>query len=126
VTKPHHRRTARVTVEACLTLAIDQMVRRRILQPGGRTRGTMTWNDEHGVVSSVSYQADMTNPSACWLRLIFTTGHRRQVDQRIPLAMTYPRFGGSRCWFVDGGQRAFCSCHGLVIRFGVGEHMFDL
>jgi hypothetical protein len=53
----------------------------------------------------------MTKPSGSWLRLIFSTpdvrtGHpRRQVDQRIPLTTTFPHLGGSRLWFVDGGQR---------------------
>jgi|SRR5580704_1433066 hypothetical protein len=98
-------------VQQCLTLDIDQMVRRRILQPGSRTRGTMSWNDEHGrVLSSISYQADVTNPSDSWLRLIFSTpdvrtGQPRLVDQRIPLTMTHPYLGGERWWFVDGGCR---------------------
>jgi hypothetical protein len=83
------RRPGRPTVEASLTLNVDLMLQRRVLAPGSRTRGVMNWTNPKGeVTSSVSYEADMTDPANSWLRLRFSTpdpltGQRRQVDQRV-------------------------------------------
>ncbi len=107
-------------VEACLTLDIDQMVCRRILQPGARTRGVMSWNDQHGrVVSSISYWADLVDAGTSWLRFLFKTpdvrtGQPRQVDQRVPLTTINPYLGGERWWF-----HIFDSC-AYALRYDTG------
>jgi hypothetical protein len=103
-------RARRQFVESCLTLDVGQLLRRGVLAPGSRTRGVISWLGPTGeVASSVSYEADMVDPNRSWLRLRFSTplpnGPRRQVDQRVALSTTRPRFGGVRWWFVDGTER---------------------
>lgn len=100
----------RPTAEHALTLDVCELQRRGVLAPGSRTRGIISWTGAFNeVVASVSYEADMADTAAAWLRLRFSSpseaGHRIQVDQRVPLAATRPGFGGARWWFIEHGRR---------------------
>ena len=98
-------------VENSLTLNVNELLQRGILARGSRTRGVINWLNAAGeVVASISYEADLTNPTDGRLRLRFSLpalhgGDRRQVDQRVALVTTRPGFGGARWWFVDDGRR---------------------
>jgi hypothetical protein len=104
--------TRRRLVESCLTLSVNELLRRGVLAPGSRTRGVISWLGPMGdVAASVSYEADMVDPHRSWLRLRFSTplpgGARRQVDQRVMLATPRTAFG-TRRWFMDEAERVAC------------------
>ena len=93
-----------------LTLDISELQRRGVLAPGSRTRGVISWTGAASeTLASISYEADMVDTTAAWLRLRFSVPSagesRRQVDQQILLAATRPGFGGARWWFLDDGRR---------------------
>jgi len=109
-----HRRpqAKRQTVESFLTLAIEALVRGRILLLlGSQTNGTLYWTNAAGEQAAwVGYEADMMDPANSWLRLRFgapdrQTGQQREVSQTVPLTATRPHVGGQRWWFVDDGYR---------------------
>jgi hypothetical protein len=109
---PNQFRMPRQLVENSLTLDINELLRRGALARGSRMGGIINWLDAAGaVMSSISYEADLTNPTEGRLRLRFSVpgprgGDRRQVDQRVALTTTRPGFGGARWWFVEDGRRA--------------------
>ena len=104
-------RDKRQTVESCLTLAIERLVRERVLVPGSRTGGTLYWTNAAGEPAAwVGYEADMTDPASSRLRLRYAapdpgTGQPRPVDQQVSLMTTRLSLGGLRWWFVDDGRR---------------------
>jgi hypothetical protein len=98
----------RQTVESCLTLTIEALIRGRILVPGSRISGTLYWTNAAGEQAAwVGYEADMLDHARSWLRLRpdSRTGQQREVDQTISLVTTRPHLGGQRWWFVDDVHR---------------------
>jgi hypothetical protein len=97
------------TVEDCLCLSISAMLKKNALIDGAITRGNWQWGydgpDPH---AEIAYIANLVDPDAAWLRLIYTArGH--PMDYRIEIVATQPTFGGRRWWFLcpvdrkDGG-----------------------
>ena len=91
------------TVEDCLTLNVDKLVRNRVLYSGLHSYGTLTWtNTAIGKkISSCGYEVNSESPSASWFRLSYTvTRTEEKVDYTIRLTATKPNLGGSRWWFI--------------------------
>jgi len=98
------RQGGRATVESALRLDIDAMIRARVIQPGAHVGGEMKfqfYDDELGV----QFEALARDPWNSWIRLRYAisdywTGEQHQIDDKIYLAASQPRFGGQRWWFV--------------------------
>ncbi len=102
--------TKSATVEDSLVLSVSALVRKRALVAGARTAGSWCWtyegnNEPH---ATISYEADLRNRDAAWLRLDYRA-NGEPVDYRIRLDATKPNYGGLRWWFIcplarqDGG-----------------------
>ena len=102
--------TKSATVEDSLALSVSALFRKRALVAGARTAGSWGWtyegdNEPH---ATISYEADLRNQDAAWLRLDYRA-NGEPVDYRIRLDTTRPNYGGLRWWFIcplvrqDGG-----------------------
>jgi hypothetical protein len=100
-------RGKRQTVESCLTLAIEAIVRGSILLPGSQTNGTLYWTNAAGEQAAwVGYEADMMDRARSWLRLRFGAPDPQTGQQPARTAhRDRPHLGGQRWWFVDDGHR---------------------
>jgi hypothetical protein len=79
-------------------------MREGILKGGVRQTGSWCWyrdaslKEQTAAISFVVNTLDQTGP---WLRLSDTlTARQEQLDYRVGLTTTRPRFGGLRWWFV--------------------------
>ncbi len=106
------RQNGRLTVEDSLILDLAKLLRDGHVVRGQRRCGTLHWRDVRSgqEVGSVTYEADLTEPAAAWVRLLYSCergGSRHRLDYRIQLTATRPRFGGFRLWFTCpvSGQR---------------------
>jgi hypothetical protein len=106
------RISKKTTVEDCLTLDINKLVRKGIIQPGiWNNHGSLTWtNTATGeTVSSVGYWVSTCGDTGPYFRLLYTiksTGE--ELEYKITLETTCPYYGGLRWWFIcpltRGGQ----------------------
>src|SRR5436309_1891773 len=91
------------TVEACRELDANRWMREGILKAGVRQSGSWCWFRDAGRqerTAAISYEVN-TLDAAPWVRLSYTfTGSGAEIDYKIPLTTTRPRFGGLRWWFV--------------------------
>ncbi|MET0156039.1 MAG: hypothetical protein ABW189_08070 [Rickettsiales bacterium] len=96
--------SAKDTVENRRCLNLSLMRREGAVPLCGRHSGGWQWTDGAAAgkpVSSLSYEADTSAENGPYLRLFYTltrTGER--YDYRIPLAVTFPHFGGKRFLFL--------------------------
>lgn len=97
----------RVTVEGGLTLDVCAMIRRGQMKPGQHVRGTLTWTRvrDSERIGSISYEANLCDPSEAGLRLFYAItpsggGEPVHRDYRVTLDTTRPPFGGLRWWFL--------------------------
>ena len=91
------------TVEDCLTLNLEKLVRERLLRGGLHSSGNLTWTTKATgkQVSACGYDLDTVNLNDSWLRLTYTVGSaKEQVNYRVDLTTTKPRYGGLRWWLV--------------------------
>lgn len=94
-----------LTVEDCLSLDLNKLLRDRCLVPGRWKAGSLHWTvvGTGREVASVGYAADLADPAAAWMRLRFGRGEgkaRREHECTVRLTTTRPCFGGRRWWFV--------------------------
>jgi hypothetical protein len=92
------------TVEGCLRLDIDKMMRWGVIQPGDHLFGEMTFNVNDDKLI-IKFESRLDELQESWLRLQYAiddywTGQTHQVDDRIFLVSTQPPFGGLRWWFL--------------------------
>lgn len=91
----------KVTVESSLVLSITTLVRKKALVPSTRTSGSLDWtysgNDKPH--ASIGYEANLIDLDCAWLRLHYKANDV-QVDYRVKLVTTTPRYGGLRWWFI--------------------------
>src|SRR5215831_9832210 len=89
------------TVEACVALKIQTIVRAGLLQGFGGA-STITWRDPAGApIFSCDVRVERLSFSWVLLRLVYTvpaTGEA--VDLTVPLVTTCPPRSGSRWWFT--------------------------
>jgi hypothetical protein len=90
-----------VTVEECLVLPIADLLRQRLVVPGARTSGSLSWTrtGEAEPFATIGFEADVVGPTHAWIRLRYTA-NGNPVDYRVWLTTTRPNFGGFRWWFV--------------------------
>lgn len=144
-----HWFTKKDTVEDCLLLKIDKLVRDRLLDAGLHNYGALTWTKTTTgeKVSSCGYEVNTLDLSASWLRLFYKlTRTGEDVDYTIRLVTTCPHFGGFRWWFrcplvlngqpcqrrvgklylPPGGQYYGCRvCYNLTYESCQESHKFD-
>ena len=135
----------KITVEDCLTLDINKLVRDRFISPGIHGIGNLIWkNSVTGVErGSIGYEVNTLSHSIPWIRLFYTmTQTGENVDFRIYLQTTEPYFGGIRWWFMcplmgcnrrvaklhspPGGKYFGCrQCYDLTYTSCQESHRFD-
>ena len=98
------RRGGGPTVESALRLDIDSMMRWGAIQPGCLVTGEMHLNLYHDQID-VKFETDARNVENAWLRLRYQmtdrwSGQEVEIDDKIALTTSRPRFGGLRWWFV--------------------------
>jgi hypothetical protein len=94
----------RATVEGALQLDIDVLARRRVIQQGVHVGGEMTFRLDDDELR-IQFEALARDPADSWLRLQYHirdswTGEQHEIDDKIRLAASRPRFGGQRWWFL--------------------------
>lgn len=97
--------TPKTTVESCLTLNINHLMRQGFASTTGNRFGTVTWksNDIEGYSPTLEYWVDSWSEEEISLRLNFTVrldNEKREVTQHIILRSTTPNYGGSRWFFI--------------------------
>jgi hypothetical protein len=100
----YHSRSGGPTVEGCLRLDIDKMMRWGVIQPGDHLFGEMTFNFNDDKLT-IKFESVVDELHGSWLRLQYAindywTGQTHQVDDKIFLVSTQPPFGGLRWWFL--------------------------
>ena len=98
------RQNGRPTVEAGFSLDINRLLRDRHIIPGRWVHGTLRWTvvGTGREVSSLSYEANIVDPDAAWMRLRYAIGDgeaQRSFNYKVGLITTRPPRGGLRWWF---------------------------
>jgi len=96
-----YRWNSKTTVEDGLTIDLCKLIRQKLVFPGSHVSGPLIWTrvSDGEKVASISYEANLLNPHAAWMRLHYSSGGK-SVDYRVQLTTTYPYYGGLRWWFV--------------------------
>ncbi|QIK79418.1 hypothetical protein G7077_11405 [Sphingomonas piscis] len=79
------------------------MIRTGRAKPGQWISGSLSWNCGGEPAGSISYSANMEDPSNSILRLSYSRAYgdgREHVEQTVRLVFTEPNFGGRRWWMV--------------------------
>ena len=128
-----HRWNLGSTVEDCLTLDINRLVKDGLIDPDSRA-GSLSWTriQTGRQVASVGCRLDSFGPDDATFRLSYTVGrggNKRPIEEAIRLQTTRPYFGGTRWWFTcpncdrraaklhspPGGDLFLCrTCYGLT------------
>jgi hypothetical protein len=105
----------RPTVESCLILDLNKLLRDRLFRPGHSDSGSLVWTrvGSGEQVGSVAYQVTLVDERGhvrlryattdCW------TGKTRDCECWIELVTTPQPFGGRRWWFVCPRRGDFVS-----------------
>jgi hypothetical protein len=96
-------RPKKTTVEDCRSLDANRWMREGSLKAGVHHHGVCRWsNGATGEqTSSIGFEVCTLDPAAPWLRLHYHfTDSGVNVDYRVGLSATRPRFGGLRWWFL--------------------------
>jgi len=98
------RSRKKTTVEACRQLDANRWMREGVLRLGTWRSGAWVWyKDESPTVytSRIGYEVCTYEDSGPWVRLHYTfTESNENIDYRIRLVTTRPRYGGLRWWFI--------------------------
>jgi hypothetical protein len=90
-------------VEDCRRLDANRWMREDILKSGVHHIGSWVWYSDASLReknSEIGYEVN-TLDHPPWLRLTYTfTASKHDIDYRIRLVTTRPRFGGLRWWFI--------------------------
>ena len=103
----------KTTVEDCLSLSADALVRFGLLKPDQFLRGSLTWtlasNGEK--TSSIGSETDARWGQNPTVRLYYTvTRTGESVDYTVRLATTPLPWGGVRWWFLCPLSKDGCGC----------------
>src|SRR5262249_23155332 len=97
------RGSKKTVVEDCRELDANRWMREGILKVAVWHRGRLCWFRDAGGqdnVSSIDYEVNTTDHGP-YVRLTYMfTESGQHVDYQVHLAVTRPRFGGLRWWFV--------------------------
>ena len=106
------RRGRPYTIDDCLVIDLQLMMRRGWVRHGQIGSGSLAWKQHGYPVASIQYRYDLTDPHQAELRLSFewalSSEDPHRVEQRIALMPTRPNYGGLRWWMLCPltGQRA--------------------
>jgi hypothetical protein len=109
-----HRGARKRRVEACLSLAVNELSHNGIFTPGAS--GTFTWERNCDAVDSIDFRADTTGLVLCYL--VQGAKATKAIEQRIDLSFAPAAFGGARTYFLCPG--AECSRRVSVLYFRGG------
>jgi len=87
------------TVEDCLRLDVNWMMREGYIRAGWHRAGSVYWSRNGEQVASIGYEARM-DESPPFVRLHYTVDRTENIDYRVGLTATYPHLGGVRWWFI--------------------------
>jgi hypothetical protein len=80
------------------------LTREGILKGGVWQSGSWCWYRDASLkerTAAIGYEVNTLDPAAPWLRLSYTvTATQEQLDYRVGLTTTRPRFGGLRWWII--------------------------
>ncbi len=91
------------TVEECLIIDINGIVRLMGLSVNLHKSGILQWSNTHTgeVTSRIQFEVNTLNPESPWLRLFYTrTRDAEEIDYHLQLTTTRQNFGGVRWWFI--------------------------
>jgi len=91
------------TVEDCRRIDANHWMREGVMREGVRQSGGWAWTNRSTgeQTASISYEVDTADPDGPWVRLFYRlTRSGEEIDYRIQLQTTRPRFGGLRWWFT--------------------------
>jgi hypothetical protein len=74
-----------------------------LIYANAHSRGNLIWTvrSTGKQLSMCGYEFDTVNPNHAWLRLIYAlSGTKDQLNYRVNLTTTQPRYGGVRWWMV--------------------------
>jgi hypothetical protein len=99
-------RSGRAVVESGLRLDIDELIRRKAIQPGKHLGGEIAFPlDDDKLV--IQFESSALHPLHSWLRLKYTvtdwTGEQHDIDDKVYLAAT--RLRGRATPSGDGARR---------------------
>lgn len=96
-----YRWSKKTVVEDGLTLNLFKLVREKTIIPGKQVSGSLIWRSVRTgeKTASISYEANMFNPYAAWMRLHYTSDGK-PMDYKVRLTTTRPHYGGLRWWFI--------------------------
>ena len=100
----HHRFGTKRAVEGCLVLDVNKLVRIGVIRTTP-WHGTIVWSSTSTGECTARVGYACTSEGNGWvLSLSYTItragGEKQDVELRIPLQTTIPRFGGVRWWFT--------------------------
>jgi hypothetical protein len=97
------RGSKKTVVEDCRNLDANRWMREGILKADVWHKGSWAWFRDAArteKTSSIGYEVN-TRVVPPWVRLFYTfTESKDEIDYRIRLVTTLPRFGGLRWWFI--------------------------
>jgi hypothetical protein len=102
----HHwwRASKKTVVEDCRFLDANRWMRDGILKGGVYLSGSCCWYRDAGQkeqVAALGFEVNTLDPAFPWVRLSYTiTATQEDLNYRVGLTTTRPRFGGLRWWFV--------------------------
>jgi len=105
-------------VEDCLTLAVGDLQRKKIIREGLRTSGSLGWTDNYTgeKVSSIGYELN-TLDAAPWIRLHYTENRwsGEKLDYRVHLTTTPLPWGEVRWSFLCPARSCGRTCRKLYL-----------
>jgi hypothetical protein len=95
----------KTTVEDCLSLDSNVLMRDGVLKAGLSTPGAIEWTYPSGNSFRVNFAVDTRDLGNSFLRLSYTwvwtpTRDEESVAYRLAVTTTRPQFGGQRWWFL--------------------------
>lgn len=93
----------RPKTDSSLDIDLSWMIRTGRARLGSRLLGNLSWSRNGESVGSIFYLADMMEPNAARLLLIYQQGlgdSCTSVQQEIRLTHTSPNYGGRRWWMI--------------------------
>jgi len=94
----------KATVEGCLPLDANSLMREGALKAGVLSTGDCLWERRSGELFCLDFEADLREPGREAMTLSHFARGRPHEGERlryhVELVSTVPRFGGLRWWFV--------------------------
>lgn len=91
------------TVEECLIIDMNRIVRFVELGDNLHNSGTLQWSNTltGDITNRIAYEVNTLNSESPWLRLFYTrTQNAEEIDYRLQLTTIRQNFGGVRWWFI--------------------------